>query len=178
MISSVRNSQTILVTIGDVQVRFPNTPKTEETITRLEKSMKVMQEDVLKKGVEKGIGIGLEISNAMNAMFGRAADDVEAQKEPEPKTTGIMPFNLHEQLSNIKLASLEGNVALYSIFDTNNTMIGVLEFNPDAEQAFSVKISIGMGNEPINFGFDVNPEDIDTLVASLQNIGIKSVKAL
>ena len=53
MISSVRNSQTILVTIGDVQVRFPNTPKTEETITRLEKSMKVMQEDVLKKGVEK-----------------------------------------------------------------------------------------------------------------------------
>lgn len=178
MISSVRNSQTILVTIGDVQVRFPNTPKTEETITRLEKSMKVMQEDVLKKGVEKGIGIGLEISNAMNAMFARAAGEAEEQKEPEPKTTGIMPFNLHEQLSNIKLASLEGNVALYSLFDTNNTMIGVLEFNPDAEQAFSVKISIGMGNKPIAFDVDVNPEDLDTLVTSLQRIGIESVKAL
>lgn len=176
MISSVRNSQSILVTIGDVQVRFPNTPKTEETITRLEKSMKVMQEDVLKKGVEKGIGIGLEISNAMNAMFGRAASEAEEQKEP--KTIGIMPFNLHEQLSNIKLASLEGNIALYSLFDTNNTMIGVLEFNPDAEHAFSVKISIGMGNRPIAFDVEVNPEDLDTLVTGLQRIGIESVKAL
>lgn len=178
MISSDRNSKSIVVTIGDVQVRFPNTPKTEETITRLENSIKVMQEDVLKKGIEKGVSIGLEISNVMNTMFGRAASEAEEQKEPEPKTTVVMPFNLHKQLSNIKLASLEGNVAIYSIFDINNTMIGALEFNPGAEQAFSVKISTGMGNEPINFGINVHPENLDTLIDSLQNIGIKSVKAL
>lgn len=53
MISATRSPQNILVTIGEVQVRFPNTPKTEEMITRLESSIQVMQEDVLKKALKK-----------------------------------------------------------------------------------------------------------------------------
>lgn len=57
-------------------------------------------------------------------------------------------------------------------------MVGALEFNASAEQAFSLRISTGMGNKPLSFGMDVNPDDLETLVVALQIIGINSVKPL
>lgn len=176
MLTANRDAQGILVNIAGVQIRFPNTPKHEQTVTRLQEALRVKQDDVLNKGVEKGIQIGMQVSGVLNAVFGQPG--VAPQEEaPEPETVVINPFNLHEQLTNLKITQVTGNRAVYAVYDTNNTMIGALEFNADAEQPFVLQISAGMGNNPITFGIEVNPDDLETLVSGLSRIGIKSVIA-
>lgn len=110
----------------------------------------------------------------MDSVFSRES---EAGKEQEPETTVIMPFKLHDQLSNVKLSQITQNRATYAVSDANNTVIGVLEFDSEAETAFVFQLSTGMGNAPFSFGIDVNPDNLETLVSGLQQIGINSVKA-
>ena len=176
MITATRDAQSILVNIGEVQIRFPNSPKTEQTVSRLQSTIQSMQEDVLKKGIEHGVGIGIEISNVMSSLFSRESEAGETPNK-EPETTIIMPFHLHDQLSNVKLSQISKNRATYAVSDANNTVIGVLEFNSEAETAFVFQLSTGMGNAPFSIGIDVNPDNLETLISGLQQVGINSVKA-